>query len=137
MESQYIDQLDGLRLQNSQLRRKMLDQSVHISQYRSVVSTLKAQSRPSKSDMFKAVIQARMAADLSLAGDTKLVGHTSQLLGPHPQSKQPRPTSAPGTARESERARVASVTSDQRKLGQERGQRPQSSFTISRLVRLS
>ena len=118
MKVRFSGQLDELRVENSQLRRRVLQQAEQMAI--SFTRATAANEQCGIGKKLKAVVQARVQANLSLAGELGM----SPLQSGNGSRRIHRPQSAPVTLAESQRARmVAMATTKQTR-------RPQTSISI-------
>ena len=123
VEKRFGGQLDQLREENSQLRRRVLQQAeqMAVTFARSTESTV----RCGIGTRLKAVVQARVQANLSLAGE---LGVSPPQSGNKSKGIN-RPQSAPVTLAESQRARIVAMAT------RKPTRRPQTSIsTIKNLL---
>ena len=98
-EEKISTQIDQLREENSYLRRRMLQQAEELAD---LFSRKTATSSSGIAMRLKAVVQARIRANLSLVG-----AQDQQLQDVRPNELELRPKSAPVTIVEDQRARIS------------------------------
>lgn len=100
-EEHYFKQFDDLRLENTKLRSRIMEQVSVISRHRVNVDRMYTKGMVDLKSKMKTVIQARVNAQLTLIPQSLLKAMLQfQNEKPVKTIKSSRPLSAPGTGRE-------------------------------------